>query len=49
MENVKKKSFKMENVKKKSYKCEICNSDFTTKGSLNSHISSVHEEKKLFT
>ena len=38
----------MENVKKKSFQCEICNSHFTTKGSLKPHISSVHEGKKLF-
>ena len=32
----------------KSFNCEICKSDFRTKGSLKNHTLSVHEGKKPF-
>ena len=38
----------MEKDKEKSFQCEICNSHFTHKKSLDRHILSVHEEKKPF-
>ena len=38
----------MEKDKKKSFKCEICDSHFKQNQSLESHISSVHEDQELF-
>ena len=31
------------------FKCNICDSTFTEKGSLERHIISIHEEKMFFT
>ena len=38
----------MESLLKKPFKCDICHSNFTRKGNLSIHMSSVHEGKKPF-